>query len=116
MRADSTQGQLESLLLGVMADGPAHGYRVIELLRERSGGAFDLPEGTVYPALHRLERAGLLASPWDTPSGRGAPASGRARGASRNPGRGQGGRGGGREGGQGFSRAVGDVVGAPAGA
>jgi DNA-binding PadR family transcriptional regulator len=70
MRADSTQGQLETLLLGVMSGGPAHGYRVIELLRERSGGTFDLPEGTVYPALHRLERDGLLASEWDSGSGR----------------------------------------------
>jgi PadR family transcriptional regulator, regulatory protein PadR len=58
-------GHLDLLLLAVLGDTPAHGYRVIELLRERSGGVFDLPEGTVYPALHRLERAGLLESSWD---------------------------------------------------
>jgi PadR family transcriptional regulator len=109
MRADSTQGQLESLLLGVMADGPAHGYRVIELLRERSGGAFDLPEGTVYPALHRLERAGLLASAWDT-------ASGRRRRVYRITERGQGELTGSRERWQRFAQAVTDVLGAPAGA
>jgi PadR family transcriptional regulator, regulatory protein PadR len=63
-RADVT-GHLELLLLAVLERAPAHGYRVIERLRERSGGAFDLPEGTVYPALHRLERAGHLASRWD---------------------------------------------------
>ena len=40
------------------------------LTMERSGDAFDLPEGTVYPALHRLERAGLLASTWDDLAGR----------------------------------------------
>jgi PadR family transcriptional regulator PadR len=53
------------LVLAVMADGPRHGYAVIEALRERSDQAFDLPEGTVYPVLHRLERAGLLSSEWD---------------------------------------------------
>ena len=58
-------GHLELLLLGVLARGPAHGYAVIAALREDSGGEFDLPEGTVYPALHRLERSGLLASRWD---------------------------------------------------
>jgi PadR family transcriptional regulator PadR len=58
------RGQLDLLLLTVLAAGPAHGYRVIERLRDRSGGAFDLPEGTVYPALHRLERDGLLESSW----------------------------------------------------
>jgi PadR family transcriptional regulator PadR len=78
------RGQLDLLLLTVLASGPAHGYRVIERLREQSAGAFDLPEGTVYPALHRLERDGLLQSSWTqdeprrrrvyaiTPAGRGA--------------------------------------------
>lgn len=109
MRADSTQGQLESLLLGVVADGPAHGYRVIELLRERSGGTFDLPEGTVYPALHRLERAGLLASAWDSESGR-------RRRVYRITERGRAELVGSRERWQVFTRAVNDVLGAPAGA
>lgn len=63
-RADVT-GHLDLLLLAVLDEAPAHGYRVIETLRDRSGGAFDLPEGTVYPALHRLERSGLLSSSWD---------------------------------------------------
>ena len=61
---------LDALLLGVLAAGPAHGYAVIEELRRRSGEAFDLPEGTVYPALHRLEHAGLVASRWATAAGR----------------------------------------------
>jgi DNA-binding PadR family transcriptional regulator len=47
-----------------------HGYAVIEELKRRSGGVFDLPEGTVYPALHRLEADGLLASSWATANGR----------------------------------------------
>ena len=45
------------------------GYAILASLRERSDGAFDLPEGTIYPALHRLEEAGLLGSTWaDTAS------------------------------------------------
>jgi DNA-binding PadR family transcriptional regulator len=64
------RGQLEMLLLAVLRLGPRHGYAVINELRDRSGGAFDLPEGTVYPALHKLERAGLVASEWTTVDGR----------------------------------------------
>jgi transcriptional regulator len=64
------KGHLDLLLLAVLAPGPAHGYGIIEELRRRSGGAFDMPEGTVYPALHRLEREGLLASRWDEEGGR----------------------------------------------
>jgi DNA-binding PadR family transcriptional regulator len=52
------------LVLSVLDGGEAHGYRVIEHLRAASGGVFDLPEGTVYPVLHRLERAGYLRSRW----------------------------------------------------
>ena len=60
----------DELLLAVLADGPAHGYALIEEVRRRSGGAFDLPEGTAYPALHRLERAGLVTSRSVTVGGR----------------------------------------------
>ena len=54
----------------MLAAGPAHGYAIISALRERSEGSFDLPEGTVYPALHRLEEAGLLRSSWAADTGR----------------------------------------------
>src|SRR5919201_4342250 len=64
MRREQLRGHLDLLLLSVLAAGPAHGYAVITALRERSGEAFTLPEGTVYPALHRLEAAGLLHSHW----------------------------------------------------
>jgi PadR family transcriptional regulator PadR len=70
MNSEKLKGNLDLLLLSVLATGPGHGYSVISRLRERSRGAFDLPEGTVYPALHRLEAAGLLASSWDSASGR----------------------------------------------
>ncbi|HVW90547.1 MAG TPA: helix-turn-helix transcriptional regulator [Gaiellaceae bacterium] len=70
MRAESLKGHLDALVLAVLRDEPAHGYAVIEQLKRRSGGAFDLPEGTVYPVLHRLEAEGLLSSSWSTASGR----------------------------------------------
>ena len=54
------------LVLTALAGEPRHGYAVIEEIKRRSGGAFDLPEGTIYPALHRLEQAGLLKSRWMT--------------------------------------------------
>ena len=64
MRAESLKGHLDGMILAVLGDAPAHGYGLIESLKMRSGGVFDLPEGTVYPALHRLEAEGLLASGW----------------------------------------------------
>ena len=65
------KGHLDMIVLAALAAGPAHGYAIIEQIKHKSGEAFDLPEGTVYPALHRLEQAGLLSSRWTTaPSGR----------------------------------------------
>ena len=64
LRAEALKGHLDALILAVIAIQPAHGYAIIEELKRRSGGALALPEGTVYPALHRLEAAGLLASSW----------------------------------------------------
>jgi DNA-binding PadR family transcriptional regulator len=70
MRAEKLKGHLDLLLLSVLNGKPGHGYEVITRLRERSEGSFELPEGTVYPALHRLEQAGLLSSGWEVVSGR----------------------------------------------
>jgi PadR family transcriptional regulator, regulatory protein PadR len=70
MRPELLKGHLDALLLAVLEPGPQHGYAVIEALRAGSGGALDLPTGTVYPALHRLERAGLIAGDWQTVGGR----------------------------------------------
>lgn len=66
----STRANLDVLLLSVLSTGPAHGYEVITALKQRSEGEFDLPEGTVYPLLHRLEDEGLLASSWQVMQGR----------------------------------------------
>jgi PadR family transcriptional regulator, regulatory protein PadR len=63
---DIVRGRLELLVLAVLKSTPAHGYGVIKELRRRSEGTFDLPEGSVYPTLHRLEREGLLASRWSS--------------------------------------------------
>ena len=70
MQADLLKGHLDLLTLALLLEGPLHGYAVVTALRERSGGAFDLPEGTVYPALHRLEKSGLISSRWAEHAGR----------------------------------------------
>lgn len=71
MRApDLIKGHLDPLLMAIVEREPLHGYAIIDELRRRSRGEFDLPEGTVYPALHRLERAGALTSSWAEGAGR----------------------------------------------
>lgn len=62
------KGHLDTIVLAALEAGPAHGYAIIETIRRLSDDTFDLPEGTVYPALHRLEQAGLLASTWTDPA------------------------------------------------
>jgi DNA-binding PadR family transcriptional regulator len=70
MRAEELKGHLDALLLAALEDGPRHGYAVIESLRQASGGRLDLPTGTIYPALHRLEEAGLITGSWSVVAGR----------------------------------------------
>ena len=70
MRAETLKGHLDAMILSVVEPAPLHGYAIIRELKERSRGALALPEGTVYPALHRLEAAGLLASDWSDAEGR----------------------------------------------
>ncbi len=70
MKADALKGHLDPLILSVLEPMPLHGYAIIAELKRRSGGELALPEGTVYPALHRLEEAGLLSSVWDDANGR----------------------------------------------
>lgn len=70
MGAEALKGHLDGLLLAALETQPLHGYAVIEALRDGSAGAFDLPTGTVYPALRRLEGAGLVRSGWSTVAGR----------------------------------------------
>lgn len=72
MKADAQalKGHLDTLLLASLADGPRHGYAVREALRTGSGAQFDLPTGTIYPALRRLEGAGLVRGTWSEAGGR----------------------------------------------
>jgi PadR family transcriptional regulator PadR len=62
MRADQLRGHVEMLLLAALASGPAHGYALSAELKRRSKGRLALVEGSLYPALHRLEAAGLVGS------------------------------------------------------
>jgi PadR family transcriptional regulator, regulatory protein PadR len=70
MRAETLKGHLDGLLLASLEPGPRHGYAIMEALRTGSGGQFDLPTGTIYPALRRLERAGLVHGTWAEAGGR----------------------------------------------
>jgi PadR family transcriptional regulator len=70
MKADVLRGQLELVVLATLRGGPLHGYGIIKEIRERSGGDFDVLEGTLYPALHRLETLGLVKSRWADTTGR----------------------------------------------
>jgi hypothetical protein len=60
MKPDVLRGHLDALILAVVEHEPLHGYAIMEALQQRSGGALDVPTGTLYPALRRLERAGYL--------------------------------------------------------
>jgi DNA-binding PadR family transcriptional regulator len=70
MAREPFSGHLDLLLLAALRGEPRHGYAVMEHVRTASGGRFDYPEGTVYPALHRLEADGMLASRWSEVEGR----------------------------------------------
>jgi PadR family transcriptional regulator PadR len=70
MSGEALKGHLDLLILAALESQPRHGYSIIEAIRERSFSIFDLAEGTVYPALHRLEHGGLLASSWPRHEGR----------------------------------------------
>jgi len=70
VKPDVLRGHLDGMVLSVLEGEPLHGYAVMEALQQRSGGTLDLPTGTLYPALRRLERAGYLHSEWSTVGGR----------------------------------------------
>ena len=70
MAREQYSGHLDLLLLAALRARPLHGYAIIDQVRRSSGNRFDYPEGTVYPALHRLEDGGLLRSRWGDVDGR----------------------------------------------
>jgi DNA-binding PadR family transcriptional regulator len=69
-RDSAVVGQIDLMVLAVVGRKPSHGYDIIKALRTRTGGHFDLAEGTLYPALYRLEQAGYLTSDARTVGGR----------------------------------------------
>jgi PadR family transcriptional regulator PadR len=70
-KSDLPQGTLDLLILKVVALGPVHGYSVAQRLQQVSRDVVQVPQGSLYPALHRLENRGLLAAEWrQTDSGR----------------------------------------------
>jgi transcriptional regulator len=65
-KTDLPQGTLDLLILRIVALGPLHGYGISQRLRQISRDVVQIQQGTLYPALHRLERRGLLASAWNS--------------------------------------------------
>jgi PadR family transcriptional regulator, regulatory protein PadR len=70
-KSDLPQGTLDLLILKIIAVNPVHGYAIAQRLEQVSRGVVQVPEGSLYPALHRLENRGLLAADWkETETGR----------------------------------------------
>jgi PadR family transcriptional regulator, regulatory protein PadR len=70
-KSDLPQGTLDLLILKIVAIGPVHGYAIAQRLEQMSRGVVQVPEGSLYPALHRLENRDFLAADWkETETGR----------------------------------------------
>ena len=70
-KSDLPQGTLHLLILKIAALGPVHGYAIAQRLQQVSRDVVQVPQGSLYPALHRLENRGLLAADWkETETGR----------------------------------------------
>ncbi|MFN0122118.1 MAG: PadR family transcriptional regulator [Blastocatellia bacterium] len=70
-KSDLPQGTLDLLILKIVALGPVHGYAIAQRLDQVSRGVVQVPQGSLYPALHRLENRDLLAADWQaTETGR----------------------------------------------
>jgi PadR family transcriptional regulator PadR len=69
-RHELIKSSIDSLLLSLLSEQPLYGYQIIKDLEGRSQGYFKFKEGTLYPALHRLEKSGLIEGKWQAlPSG-----------------------------------------------
>jgi len=62
--ANLLRGTVDSIILKLVAERARYGYEIIKVINERTQGAFEWKEGTLYPCLHRLESAGLIESEW----------------------------------------------------
>jgi DNA-binding PadR family transcriptional regulator len=65
IEGDALRGHLENLVLAVLERGPAHGLEVLRRLEAAGAGSLHLKEGTLYPALYRLEESGLVKADWE---------------------------------------------------
>lgn len=64
-KLDMRTGSTAVMILRLLAEKPMYGYQIVKELQARSEGYFDLEQGTLYPALHRLEKDGLVSSEWE---------------------------------------------------
>jgi PadR family transcriptional regulator PadR len=64
-KLDMRTGSTAVMILRLLAEKPMYGYQIVKELQARSEGYFDLEQGTLYPALHRLEKDGLVSSQWE---------------------------------------------------
>lgn len=70
-RNDLVKGSITPVILKLLAERELYGYDIVKVVNERTGGALEWKEGTLYPCLHQLESDGLLSSEWRaTPSGK----------------------------------------------
>jgi PadR family transcriptional regulator PadR len=67
--AELLQGTLDMLILKVVALGPIHGYAIVQRIQQISRGALQIRQGSLYPALYRLEDRGWLKAEWQTTEG-----------------------------------------------
>ena len=63
-KSDLPQGTLDMLVLKVVAHGPLHGYAIAQRIKQVSNDVLQVPQGSLYPALHRVENRGLLRAEW----------------------------------------------------
>ncbi len=69
-RDQMRKGSTEILILSLLVEGPMYGYEISQQLKKRSGGYFEMKEGLLYPALHRMLQNGWLSSNWQMIDGR----------------------------------------------
>jgi len=69
-RVELLQGTLDMLILSTLQLGPAHGHEIAKHIQRTTEDVLQVEHGSLYPALHRLEKKGWLASKWETPKGR----------------------------------------------
>jgi len=66
INGDNLRGHLETLVLSVLKQGDAHGFEILKRLESAGSGALKLKEGSLYPALYRLEKSGLVKAEWES--------------------------------------------------